>query len=65
MMVCKRGSGRLGGCCLSLKGAHPCFLSPLPGFLIFLWYWTMVLQARKSPDSQSSSDSAKLQPSSS
>lgn len=51
--------------CLSLKGAHPRFLSPLPGFLIFLWYWTMVLQARKSPDSQSSSDSAKLQPSSS
>lgn len=40
-------------------------INSLQGFLIFLWYWTMVLQARKSPDSQSSSDSAKLQPSSS
>ncbi|NXY16766.1 AGRG1 protein, partial [Atrichornis clamosus] len=39
-------------------------INSLQGFLIFLWYWTMVLQARKSPDSQSSSDSAKLQPSS-
>ncbi|NXR51588.1 AGRG1 protein, partial [Hippolais icterina] len=40
-------------------------INSLQGFLIFLWYWTMVLQVRKSPDSQSSSDSAKLQPSSS
>ncbi|NWV45735.1 AGRG1 protein, partial [Daphoenositta chrysoptera] len=40
-------------------------INSLQGFLIFLWYWTMVLQARKTPDSQSSSDSAKLQPSSS
>ncbi|NWV09120.1 AGRG1 protein, partial [Ptilonorhynchus violaceus] len=40
-------------------------INSLQGFLIFLWYWTMVLQARKSPDSQSSSDSAKLQPNSS
>ncbi|NXO87610.1 AGRG1 protein, partial [Sitta europaea] len=40
-------------------------INSLQGFLIFIWYWTMVLQARKSPDSQSSSDSAKLQPSSS
>ncbi|NWR04535.1 AGRG1 protein, partial [Paradoxornis webbianus] len=40
-------------------------INSLQGFLIFLWYWTMVLQARKSLDSQSSSDSAKLQPSSS
>ncbi|CAN8186998.1 unnamed protein product [Coccothraustes coccothraustes] len=40
-------------------------INSLQGFLIFLWYWTMVLQARKSPDSQSSSDRAKLQPSSS
>ncbi|NWI05428.1 AGRG1 protein, partial [Tichodroma muraria] len=40
-------------------------INSLQGFLIFVWYWTMVLQARKSPDSQSSSDSAKLQPSSS
>ncbi|NXA66080.1 AGRG1 protein, partial [Mohoua ochrocephala] len=40
-------------------------INSLQGFLIFLWYWTMVLQARKSPDAQSSSDSAKLQPSSS
>ncbi|NWT87595.1 AGRG1 protein, partial [Lanius ludovicianus] len=40
-------------------------INSLQGFLIFLWYWTMVLQARKSPDSQTSSDSAKLQPSSS
>ncbi|NWV35783.1 AGRG1 protein, partial [Grantiella picta] len=40
-------------------------INSLQGFLIFLWYWTMVLQARKSPDPQSSSDSAKLQPSSS
>ncbi|NWW09004.1 AGRG1 protein, partial [Oreocharis arfaki] len=40
-------------------------INSLQGFLIFLWYWTMVLQARKSPDSQSSTDSAKLQPSSS
>ncbi|NXO67491.1 AGRG1 protein, partial [Phainopepla nitens] len=40
-------------------------INSLQGFLIFLWYWTMVLQAKKSPDSQSSSDSAKLQPSSS
>ncbi|NXI00606.1 AGRG1 protein, partial [Pachycephala philippinensis] len=40
-------------------------INSLQGFLIFLWYWTMVLQARKSRDSQSSSDSAKLQPSSS
>lgn len=68
VLVCQSSSGRLGGsltCCWYLKGVHPHFLSPLPGFLIFLWYWTMVLQARKSPDSQSSSDSAKLQPSSS
>ncbi|XP_063024109.1 adhesion G-protein coupled receptor G1-like isoform X2 [Melospiza melodia melodia] len=40
-------------------------INSLQGFLIFLWYWTMVLQARKGPDCQSSSDSAKLQPSSS
>ncbi|NWW80645.1 AGRG1 protein, partial [Climacteris rufus] len=40
-------------------------INSLQGFLIFLWYWTMVLQARKSRDSQSSSDSAKLQPNSS
>uniref|UniRef100_A0A8C0ARA7 Adhesion G-protein coupled receptor G1 n=1 Tax=Buteo japonicus TaxID=224669 RepID=A0A8C0ARA7_9AVES len=40
-------------------------INSLQGFLIFLWYWTMVLQARKSPDSQSSSDSIKLQPNSS
>ncbi|KFP76317.1 G-protein coupled receptor 56 [Acanthisitta chloris] len=40
-------------------------INSLQGFLIFLWYWTMVLQARKSPDSQSSSDSVKLQPNSS
>ncbi|XP_068024517.1 adhesion G-protein coupled receptor G1-like [Melanerpes formicivorus] len=40
-------------------------INSLQGFLIFLWYWTMVLQARKCPDSQSSSDSAKLQPNSS
>ncbi|XP_041883125.1 adhesion G-protein coupled receptor G1 [Corvus kubaryi] len=39
-------------------------INSLQGFLIFLWYWTMVLQARKSAE-QSSSDSAKLQPSSS
>ncbi|NXI95466.1 AGRG1 protein, partial [Psophia crepitans] len=40
-------------------------INSLQGFLIFLWYWSMVLQARKSPDSQSSSDSVKLQPNSS
>ncbi|NXO02484.1 AGRG1 protein, partial [Rhinopomastus cyanomelas] len=40
-------------------------VNSLQGFLIFLWYWTMVLQARKPPDSQSSSDSVKLQPNSS
>ncbi|KFV15994.1 G-protein coupled receptor 56 [Tauraco erythrolophus] len=40
-------------------------INSLQGFLIFLWYWTMVLQARRSPDSQSSSDSVKLQPNSS
>uniref|UniRef100_A0A8B9QMK5 Adhesion G-protein coupled receptor G1 n=1 Tax=Apteryx owenii TaxID=8824 RepID=A0A8B9QMK5_APTOW len=40
-------------------------INSLQGFLIFLWYWTMVLQAKKSPDSQSSSDSMKLQPNSS
>ncbi|NWI60341.1 AGRG1 protein, partial [Calyptomena viridis] len=40
-------------------------INSLQGFLIFLWYWTMVLQARKSPDLQSSSDSVKLQPNSS
>ncbi|NXC73993.1 AGRG1 protein, partial [Anhinga anhinga] len=40
-------------------------INSLQGFLILLWYWTMVLQARKSPDSQSSSDSVKLQPNSS
>ncbi|KAJ7401110.1 Adhesion G-protein coupled receptor G1 [Pitangus sulphuratus] len=40
-------------------------INSLQGFLIFLWYWTMVLQARKSPDSQCSSDSVKLQPNSS
>ncbi|NXX73851.1 AGRG1 protein, partial [Urocolius indicus] len=40
-------------------------VNSLQGFLIFLWYWTMVLQARKSPDPQSSSDSVKLQPNSS
>ncbi|XP_052653058.1 adhesion G-protein coupled receptor G1 [Harpia harpyja] len=40
-------------------------INSLQGFLIFLWYWTMVLQARKSTDSQSSSDSIKLQPNSS
>ncbi|KFQ33384.1 G-protein coupled receptor 56, partial [Mesitornis unicolor] len=40
-------------------------INSLQGFLIFLWYWTMVLQARKTPDSQSSSDSVKLQPNSS
>ncbi|KAM6380746.1 adhesion G-protein coupled receptor G1 isoform 1-T2 [Pluvialis apricaria] len=40
-------------------------INSLQGFLIFLWYWTMVLQARKSPESQSSSDSIKLQPNSS
>ncbi|NXJ95984.1 AGRG1 protein, partial [Corythaixoides concolor] len=39
-------------------------INSLQGFLIFLWYWTMVLQARRSPDSQSSSDSVKLQPNS-
>ncbi|NWH57038.1 AGRG1 protein, partial [Geococcyx californianus] len=39
-------------------------INSLQGFLIFLWYWTMVLQARKSPDVQSSSDSVKLQPNS-
>ncbi|NXV71465.1 AGRG1 protein, partial [Atlantisia rogersi] len=49
----------------SVGSPLPHFLSPLSGFLIFLWYWTMVLQARKSPDSQSSSDSVKLQPNSS
>ncbi|NXE11073.1 AGRG1 protein, partial [Lophotis ruficrista] len=37
-------------------------INSLQGFLIFIWYWTMVLQARKSPDLQSSSDSVKLQP---
>ncbi|XP_072728476.1 adhesion G-protein coupled receptor G1 isoform X1 [Ciconia boyciana] len=40
-------------------------INSLQGFLIFLWYWTMVLQARKAHDSQSSSDSVKLQPNSS
>ncbi|NXX20447.1 AGRG1 protein, partial [Podargus strigoides] len=40
-------------------------INSLQGFLIFLWYWTMVLQVRKPPDSQSSSDSVKLQPNSS
>ncbi|XP_075621407.1 adhesion G-protein coupled receptor G1 [Balearica regulorum gibbericeps] len=40
-------------------------INSLQGFLIFLWYWTMVVQARKSPDLQSSSDSVKLQPNSS
>ncbi|NXL92818.1 AGRG1 protein, partial [Alectura lathami] len=40
-------------------------INSLQGFLIFLWYWTMVLQARKSSDSQCSSDSVKLQPNSS
>ncbi|XP_071613407.1 adhesion G-protein coupled receptor G1-like [Heliangelus exortis] len=40
-------------------------INSLQGFLIFLWYWTMVLQARKPPDSQSNSDSVKLQPNSS
>ncbi|KAM6300721.1 adhesion G-protein coupled receptor G1-like [Aegotheles albertisi] len=40
-------------------------INSLQGFLIFLWYWTMVLQARKPPDPQSSSDSVKLQPNSS
>ncbi|NXE19214.1 AGRG1 protein, partial [Ardeotis kori] len=40
-------------------------INSLQGFLIFIWYWTMVLQARKSPDLQSSSDSVKLQPNSS
>ncbi|XP_009953090.1 PREDICTED: G-protein coupled receptor 56 [Leptosomus discolor] len=40
-------------------------INSLQGFLIFLWYWTMVLQARKSPDTQSSSDNVKLQPNSS
>ncbi|NWR84574.1 AGRG1 protein, partial [Furnarius figulus] len=40
-------------------------INSLQGFLIFLWYWSMVLQSRKSPDSQSSSDSVKLQPNSS
>ncbi|NWW85049.1 AGRG1 protein, partial [Rhynochetos jubatus] len=39
-------------------------INSLQGFLIFLWYWTMVLQARRSPDSQSSSDNIKLQPNS-
>ncbi|XP_019391049.1 PREDICTED: adhesion G-protein coupled receptor G1 [Crocodylus porosus] len=36
-------------------------INSLQGFLILLWYWTMVLEARKSPHSQSSSDSMKLQ----
>ncbi|NXI37388.1 AGRG1 protein, partial [Galbula dea] len=40
-------------------------INSFQGFLIFLWYWTMVLQARKSSDLQSSSDSVKLQPNSS
>ncbi|NXP28781.1 AGRG1 protein, partial [Scytalopus superciliaris] len=40
-------------------------INSLQGFLIFLWYWSMVLQSRKAPDSQSSSDSVKLQPNSS
>ncbi|NXK53611.1 AGRG1 protein, partial [Chauna torquata] len=40
-------------------------INSLQGFLIFLWYWTMVLQAKKFSDSQSSSDSVKLQPNSS
>uniref|UniRef100_A0A8C2YBI9 Adhesion G-protein coupled receptor G1 n=1 Tax=Coturnix japonica TaxID=93934 RepID=A0A8C2YBI9_COTJA len=36
-------------------------VNSLQGFLIFLWYWTMVLQAKKSSDFQCSSDSVKLQ----
>ncbi|NXS51482.1 AGRG1 protein, partial [Brachypteracias leptosomus] len=40
-------------------------VNSLQGFLIFLWYWSMVLQARRSPEVQSSSDSVKLQPNSS
>ncbi|NXC50731.1 AGRG1 protein, partial [Penelope pileata] len=40
-------------------------VNSLQGFLIFLWYWTMVLQAKKSADSQCSSDNVKLQPNSS
>ncbi|XP_052542156.1 adhesion G-protein coupled receptor G1 [Tympanuchus pallidicinctus] len=40
-------------------------VNSLQGFLIFLWYWTMVLQAKKSSDFQCSSDSVKLQPNSS
>ncbi|XP_065589416.1 adhesion G-protein coupled receptor G1 [Cyrtonyx montezumae] len=40
-------------------------INSLQGFLIFLWYWTMVLEAKKSSDFQCSSDSAKLQPNSS
>lgn len=52
-------------CWWSLRAVHPPFLPPLPGFLIFLWYWTMVLQAKKSSDFHGSSDSVKLQPNSS
>lgn len=40
-------------------------VNSLQGFLIFLWYWTMVLQAKKSSDFHGSSDSVKLQPNSS
>lgn len=40
-------------------------INSLQGFLIFLWYWSMVLQAKKSSNLQSSSDSMKLQPNSS
>lgn len=38
------------------------FLPSLAGFLIFLWYWTIVLQVRKlnSYPSPNSSDSAML-----
>ncbi|KAM5263227.1 adhesion G-protein coupled receptor G1 isoform 2-T2 [Ctenodactylus gundi] len=36
-------------------------ITSLQGFLIFLWYWSMRLQARSSPDPlKSSSDSARL-----
>ncbi|XP_067408516.1 adhesion G-protein coupled receptor G1 isoform X2 [Emydura macquarii macquarii] len=36
-------------------------INSLQGFLIFLWFWTMVLQARKPCHSPSSYDSVKLQ----